>query len=363
MPARHIMHLIPSLGSGGAERMLLRIVHNDLKNNHSIIIIKNIDENSVFYKIDLENIKLYSLKYTTLKNAYSAIRLYLNYLDIHSPDVIQTWMYHSNIMGGVLAYIKGYKNIVWNIRSAEISYRSMKKKTILLVFFEAFLSYFIPKKIISCSERAIHVHKNIFYCKEKFVYIPNGIQDRYILDKKVNANKKPVVGFVARLNSQKNHTNFLKSLEYIDHPVSFILVGRGVEVINLSKYDFGKNISVTLLGEVVDVFSLYDSFDFLILPSVYGEGFPNVLMESMSRGVVCISSDVGDSFSIISSTGYRIADPYVPMSIANAINSAIKDFESNHASYQRKSNSSIIRVKTHYRLTDIIEKYNRVWLS
>ena len=357
------MHLIPSLGSGGAERMLLRIVHNDLKNKHVVVIIKNIDKNSVFYKIDQNNIKLYSLEYTTLKNAYSAIKLYLRYLDMHSPDVIQTWMYHSNIIGGVLAYIKGYKNIVWNVRSAEISYASMKKKTILLVFFEAFLSYFIPKKIVSCSKRAIRVHKNIFYRKDKFVYIPNGIQDKYILNKKANTNKKPVIGFVARLDSQKNHTNFFKSLKHIAHPVSFILAGSGVEVINLSKYDFEKNISVALLGEVVDVFSLYDSFDFLILPSVYGEAFPNVLMESMSRGVVCISSDVGDSFSIMSSTGYRIEDPCIPVSIANTINSAIEDFESNHSSYLYKSNSSILRVKKHYRLTDIIEKYNRVWLS
>ena len=146
-------------------------------------------------------------------------------------------MYHSNIMGGVLAYIKGYKNIVWNIRSAEISYRSMKKKTILLVFFEALLSYFIPKKIVSCSKRAIEVHKNIFYCKKKFVYIPNGIQDHYILESKVTTNKKPVIGMVARLDSQKNHTNFLKSLGHIKHPICFVLLGRGVDGIDLSNYD------------------------------------------------------------------------------------------------------------------------------
>jgi glycosyltransferase involved in cell wall biosynthesis len=357
-----ILHLIPSLGSGGAERMLLRIAHNDLKNQHIVVIIKNIDNSSVFYNIDHDNIKLYSLKYTTLISAYSAIKLYLNYLDIHSPDVIQTWMYHSNLMGGVLARIKGYKNIVWNIRSAEISFRSMKKTTILLVFVEAFLSYFIPKSIVSCSKRAINVHKDMFYSKKKFVYIPNGIQDHYILDRKLNTNKKPVVGFVARLDAQKNHVNFLKSIEYIDHSMDFILLGYGVETINLSEYEIGKNVSITLLGEVSDVFSLYDSFDFLILPSIYGEAFPNVLMEAMSRGVVCISSNVGDSFSIMSLAGYRVADPFSPISIAKALNGAIEDFELDHSSYQRKSNSSMLRIRSNYRLTDVIAKYNRVWL-
>lgn len=359
----NIMHLIPSLGSGGAERMLLRIAHNDLRNKHTIIIIRNIDQNSVFYNIDQTQIKLYSLEYSTFKNIFSAIKRYLIYLDIHRPDVVQTWMYHSNIMGGVLAYIKGYRNIVWNIRSAEISYRSMKKKTILLVFFEAFLSYFVPKKIVSCSRRAIEVHKNIFYCKNKFIYIPNGIQDDCIIDSKVINNIKPVIGLVARLDSQKNHTNFLESLKYIEHPICFILIGRGVDSIKLSEYDIKKNISVTLLGEVTDVFSLYDSFDFLILPSIYGEAFPNVLMEAMSRGVVCISSDVGDSLSIISSSGYRIENPHSPLSIARAIICAVEDFEFDHVSYQQKSNSSILRIRSNYRIIDSIKKYNRAWVS
>lgn len=355
------MHLIPSLGSGGAERMLLRIAQNDLKNKHIVVIIKKIDKNSVFYKLDQSQIKLHSLEYSAFKNIYPAIKKYLNFLDMYAPDVVQTWMYHSNIMGGLLAYIKGYKNIIWNIRSAEISYRSMKKKTILLVFFGAFLSYIIPKKIISCSQRAIKVHKNMIYCKNKFVYIPNGIQDHYILDGKDSTNKNPVIGFVARMDPQKNHTNFFKSLKYIKHPTCFTLLGRGVENIELSEYGVGENISISLLGEVIDIFSVYDSFDFIILPSVYGEAFPNVLMEAMSRGVVCISSDIGDSLSIMSSTGYRIDDPYSPFSIAKAINCAVEDFKLSHSSYRYRSKSSILRIRSNYRLMDIITKYNKTW--
>lgn len=357
-----IMHLIPSLGSGGAERMLLRIAQNDLKNKHIVVIFKKIDKNSVFYELDESKIELRSLDYSNYKNIYPAIIKYLNFLDMYTPDAVQTWMYHSNVIGGLLAYFKGYKNIIWNIRSAEISYKSMKLKTLLLVFIQAFLSYIVPKKIISCSKRAIKVHKNFFYCKNKFIFIPNGIQDHFILDSKDTTNKNPVVGFVARFDSQKNHTNFLKSLTHIKHSVCFTLLGRGVDVIDLSEYHFDKTISVSLLGEVIDVFSLYDSFDFLILPSVYGEAFPNVLMEAMSRGVVCISSDVGDSLSIISSTGYKIKDPQNPLSIAKAINCAVEDFKFHRSLYRKKSNSSIHRIRSNYRLIDAITKYNHTWL-
>ena len=341
--------------------MLLRLAECDTSNEHIIIILKPIDRSTLFYDISQKNIKLYSLNYTGIKSAHSVIKLYFKYLQLHTPDVIQTWMYHSNVFGGVLAYIKGHRNIVWNIRSAEISYRSMKKKTIFLVFVEALLSYFIPKKIISCSKRAIEVHKRVLYCKSKFIFIPNGIQDHYILDKKINMNKKPVIGFVARLDTQKNHDNFLKSIQYIKRPVKFVLLGRGVDNINLSEYRISDDINVTLSGEVTDVFSFYDTFDFLILPSVYGEAFPNVLLESMSRGIVCIASDVGDSYPIMSTAGYRIKDPYNPESIASAINSALDDFIYNHSNYLLKSNSSINRIKSNYRLTEVVKMYNVAW--
>ena len=165
------------------------------------------------------------------------------------------------------------------------------------------------------------------------------------------------------IDSQKNHINFLKSLSYIKHPIHFILLGRGVDGINLSKYDIKKNISITLMGEINNIFPIYDTFDFLLLPSIYGEAFPNVLMEAMSRGVVCISSDVGDSLSIISSTGYVIKDPYDPLSIAESIKCAVEDFDLNHAAYRLKSGSSILQIRSNFKLSNIIAKYNHTWMS
>ena len=44
----------------------------------------------------------------------------------------------------------------------------------------------------------------------------------------------------------------------------------------------------------------------LILTSCYGEGFPNILLEAMSMGLRCISTDVGESKNIISEYGWII---------------------------------------------------------
>jgi glycosyltransferase involved in cell wall biosynthesis len=355
-----VMHIIPSLGSGGAERMLLRIANNDTKYNHIVIIILKIDRESIFYNINSDTVTLLSLGFSGITNLLYSTRKYLYYLDKYSPDIIQTWMYHANLFGGVLAYIKGYRNIFWNIRSAEVSVKKMKLRTLMFVMLGGLFSHFIPRSIISCSKRAIGVHKKLFYSQSRFIYIPNGIDNSFVLEKKSTINKKPVIGFVARLDAQKNHENFLKSLKHINLPVKFFLIGHNVKAINLSEYNVDK-INVNLLDETSDIFSYYDSFDFLILPSIYGEAFPNVLIEALSRGVVCISSDVGDSLSIISSSGYIISDPSSPVSIANAINSAVNDFKHDHSIYLSKSKEAISLVKSKYRLKEIVSKYHNVW--
>lgn len=356
----NVVHLIPSLASGGAERMLSRIVSADSKYRHVVVIFKEISDESVFYKLESDNAVLVSLGYRGWRDLRLSINKFIGFLDEYSPVSIQTWMYHANLFGGIVGYLKGYGNIVWNIRSAEVSFSKMKMKTLLIVGLGALFSYLVPRSIVSCSGRAIDVHARLLYQKSKFVYIPNGIDDEYIVDSRSTVNEVPVIGFVARFDPQKNHHNFLCSLKYVDRPVKFVLIGRDVESIDLSDYDV-KGCDIVLLDEANDIFSHYDAFDFLVLPSIYGEAFPNVLMEAMSRGVVCIASDVGDSFSIMSSFGYRIENPESPQSIADSINQSLRDFYENSPGYKSRSEGSISRVRSEYRLHNVVAQYGRVW--
>jgi glycosyltransferase involved in cell wall biosynthesis len=355
-----VLHMIPSLGSGGAERMLARIANGDEKFRHIIVIIKKIDSESIFYQINKSTVTIVSLNFEGIKSLIHSINRYLFYLDNYSPNIIQTWMYHSNLFGGIIAYLKGYRNIYWNIRSAEVSLKKMKIRTIFLVLIGSIFSYLVPRKIITCSKRAINVHSMLFYSRKKFFFIPNGIDKSSIVSKKNITNKFPVIGLVARLDPQKNHHNFLDSIRFIDNPVEVVLLGRNVSTIQLSKYNT-RNCKITLIDETSEILKYYDKFDFLILPSCYGEAFPNVLIEAMSRGVVCIATDVGDSLSIISSLGYQIQNKLLPKSIAKAINSAVYDFHNDRNLYISKSDGGISRVKTNYLLEEVINKYHSIW--
>jgi glycosyltransferase involved in cell wall biosynthesis len=54
------------------------------------------------------------------------------------------------------------------------------------------------------------------------------------------------------------------------------------------------------------------ALDLLCVPSLYGEGFPNVIGEAMACGVRCLATDVGDARDIIAETGLVVAPGDVP---------------------------------------------------
>ena len=57
------------------------------------------------------------------------------------------------------------------------------------------------------------------------------------------------------------------------------------------------------MGEESDLNKIYKVLDILCVSSIWGEGFPNVIGEAMSNGVLCISTDVGDAKRIIGENG------------------------------------------------------------
>ena len=65
---------------------------------------------------------------------------------------------------------------------------------------------------------------------------------------------------------------------------------------------FGNEIfngKVYLEGMIYDINSYFSKIDVHVLSSAGNEGFPNVIAESMSYGIPCISTDVGDASLIV----------------------------------------------------------------
>ena len=98
-----ITHIITSLGDGGAENTLYKICKYDTLNEHIVISLKIPGNIFIINKLGVRvyclNLKFYSIhKFFFL--------ILLNYL---KPDIVQTWLVHADMIGGIAAKLAGIK--------------------------------------------------------------------------------------------------------------------------------------------------------------------------------------------------------------------------------------------------------------
>lgn len=106
-----------------------------------------------------------------------------------------------------------------------------------------------------------------------------------------------VLGNVARLNPEKNHTFLIKVFEafHADHPDSILMIaggGPGENNIRALAEESPFSDSIMLLGNIADPSKLYSAMDCFVFPSIH-EGLGIVLVEAQLAGLECfVSSEV-----------------------------------------------------------------------
>ena len=224
-----ILHIITGLKKAGAEKNLFNLATKDKKNTHIIISLTGLN----FYgnALKKKKIKIYALRLK--QNLSDFKRIYSLYKIIRSnkPDIIQTWMYYADIIGGVISKLAGIKKIFWNLRSDGLDLQREHIKIIPFYLTYTFLSIIIPKKIIANSRRGILKHQFVFN-KKKFYQINNGFEIPN--ESKINIKKKNnfIIGHFGRFHPLKNHEmiiNIAKKLNEKKNNIFFILGGLNVD--------------------------------------------------------------------------------------------------------------------------------------
>ena len=371
---KSVLHIITGLENGGAEAVLYRLVTNDRNNRHTVISMMGPGKyGSLLHQ---NGIEVYCLNMPKGKFTVSgAIHLWKLIRKL-KPDLLQTWMYHADLLGGILGRLAGIKKVYWCIHNSTLVRGATSWKTLLVTKFCAALSYFVPRKIVSCAQKAIDVNVTQGYELSKFCLVPNGYDvtefrpdadaGKRMRDEWRMTEHRFLMGMVARFDPQKDIPNFLDAIAMVSHS-SFdfhvILVGSGMEASNpeLRQWlgDRGIVDKVTLIGQRNDIPAVMNAFDILVLSSQYGEAFPNVLCEAMACGTLCVATAVGDSEVIIADTGW-VVPPRSAELMANAMREAIQSRQDpgNWASRRIKAR---MRIEENFDIKKMVDGYQRVW--
>ena len=314
-----LVFLTTGLQTGGAEAMLLKLLENIDRKRFEPYVITLISRGEIGSRIEKLGIPVYAMGMNRLGlSLFPLARLFKTLRQIR-PDIVQTWMYHADLLGGVVARLAGIKKVVWALRNSNLSPDLTKNSTIQVVKICAAISTWLPIQILSCSKRAGEIHAELGYCRDKIKIIPNGFdlgsfqsnsEARESVRKELGLPYDAfLVGLMARYDSQKNHAGFISAAAQVRRSmpcVHFLLAGTGVDKSNemlvklILEHDLKKHHH--LLGRRTDMPRLMASLD-ILASSSYGEAFPNVLGEAMACGVPCVVTDVGDSAEIVGDTG------------------------------------------------------------
>ena len=368
-----VLHIITSLSTGGAEHMLARLAQG-LNEEFAQQVVSLTAPGPVAAQLNRDGIETTSLNLaTSFPNLLAIFRL-AAMMRAFRPDVVQTWMYHADLLGGLAARLAGVKSIVWNIRNNDLARDTTKARTRWVISACARLSRRVPQRIVSCAQSAAQTHMELGYATDKFMVIPNGFDlRRFYPDLSAHSSVRselglaadtPLVGLIARFDPQKNHEGFIRAARLVHERqprVHFLLAGRGVDASNptLGRWiaEAGLDQVTHLLGERADIPRLNQALDVAVSSSSYGEAFPNVLGEAMACGVPVVSTDAGDAALIVGETG-RI----VPREDMGALARACLEFLSmNETERKQLGVAAQRRVAEYFEIGVIVEQYAKLY--
>jgi len=290
------------------------------------------------------------------------------------PDIVQTWMYHGSLVGGIASRLAGNSNVVWGIHHTNLDPVRDKLSTRCVARILASLSRLLPRAIIVCAAKSKAAHVRLGFAAECMLVVRNGYDLEQFAPRRSAADFKrenglaediPIVGMVARYHPQKDHANLLRAFRILlskGHKCHLVLVGTGLDSSNTelqrSISQNGIDAHVSLVGPFDNVPLLMNALDVHVLSSAFGEAFPNVIAEAMACGIPCVTTDVGDAADIVGDTGW-VVPPKDPNALANAIELALS--ERNSEKWQIRRKAARKRIEENFSIGRMVDGYNGVW--
>jgi glycosyltransferase involved in cell wall biosynthesis len=308
---KSIYFIIDTMGVGGAETQLLRIIPHLISYNWEIHLVTIKDKNEFREELDKSDVVYstldYSSGYLTFTGNVRKLAAEINESKSKNRVIIHSHIVSSNLFSRFLTlFLKGNSVLVNTVHNTNegSSWR--------------YLMYRLTKNradfVSAMCQAAIDVHRKKRASRADRLHLVynavdlNHFQRNTLVREKMRAEFKVNDDFVwlavGNLAPQKNFSNLLKAWKQLvslsGRNARLFIVGEGAEKDHLKKYITQNALgeSVQLLGRRFDVKNLLNMADGFVMSSDW-EGFPMVLLEASASRLPVVTTDVGGCGEIV----------------------------------------------------------------
>lgn len=352
--------------------MLFKLL-SSLDRRFSSLVVSMTDAGTLGPSIEAHGVQVVTLGMRRGRPSIRGLWALSRLLRKERPQILQTWLYHADLLGLVAGKLSGVPAIAWNVRCSNMDMRDYRSLSGWTVRMLASLSAW-PGLVIVNSETGRQVHERLGYRPRRWAVIPNGFDlEQFAPDPGARQKLRLelglpgdalLIGMVARYDPMKDHATFLQAARLLLRTTTeaqFVLVGLYMGHSNKELNRMIESLDVAdhvhLLGERNDVPAILAALDLATLSSAYGEGFPNVVGEAMACGIPCVVTDVGDSALLVGDTG-KVVPPRNPEALANAWAELI---DMGPDGRRRLGEAARQRIKEHFDLNTIVKRYERCY--
>ena len=301
-----IYFMTNSLSAGGAEKVIT-VLLNKLNESGTDVELIALEHND-FYHLSEDIKRTYLSDFTGKEGGVKklfAIPLFAwrlkQYIKKEKITLVQSHIYRSNYIN-ILAKLFGSLHHVQIVNAGTMS--KYKNEGFLGKINLLLIKYLYPKSdliILKSQGMQLDMQELFnFQCENIIINNPYDIEKIEYMKKETiddfdfRTDKKYLIS-VGRFETFKRQDIIIRSMKNLIHKqdIELILIGDGIKkdkLVQLSK-ELGVENKVHFLGRVNNPYKYIARSDIYILSSDNGEGFPNVLLESMICKTPVISSD------------------------------------------------------------------------
>ena len=315
-----IAHVITGLEAGGAEQLLVGLASHLDRARFDPVVVSLTDRGPLAASLEAAGVPVHVAGFRgSVPDPRAFARLVRLLRDLR-PDLIETWLYKADLIGGAANRLAGRLPLLWSIHQTNLAATRGLRSNVVAARIGARLSRWVPTLVLCVSQEAADAHAAMGYERAKLRVVPNGFDtDRFRPDPAARArirselgwdDSTPVVGLVARFDPQKDHGTFATAARLVVDrvpDVRFLLCGRGITGDNrelatvLSARDLTDRVA--LLGVRHDMPAVTAALDVATSSSAFGEAFSIAMGEAMATGVPCVATDSGNARRLIGDTG------------------------------------------------------------